>query len=345
MNVDWWIFLLALCFICVSSNGKPNFENSCKLHLDDCETSTLSAPLGSSVLLQCIFSKSSLSWVSWAQTGVDIVQLSSEGRIKFLDHRYGRVKAFPNQGSERNYSICIDELSSSDLGCYRCEQGHDCLQVELVAEAESGAVSKEMKLLIYIFVGVAAFILLSIGGYCCIKCIMCCKKKATDNANNPEGAGTEGASAAPEKPGRVPVDQQQRGAGNDNLVYENDDQDPSNQQNDLRRNYCSPLPEDLPDPNTTHANQSTSGIYPNLDQFERKESQRTKQRFHRELFNRLRQASFSRHYYVNRDNFKQQAMSTQAENHHRAGRKKKAKENHEFKNPIYNRSMDQLNHL
>ncbi|XP_033487971.1 uncharacterized protein LOC117260172 isoform X1 [Epinephelus lanceolatus] len=351
MNADWWIFPFALCFICVSSNEEPNFENSCVQDPDVCETHTLSVQLGSSVFLPCNFSTRSLNWVSWTQTpGVDLVHLTSKGRIRFLDHRYGRVKAFPNQGSEGNYSICIDELGSSDLGCYRCEQGHYCHQVVLVDEAGGGALREEMRLLIYICVAVAALILLSVGGYCCMKCIMCCKTKTLDITNNPEGAATEGASAPPI---RVPVDQLQHGvtihtvfpfptgAGNDNLVYENDDQGPSNQQSDPR-NYCNPVSGVLPDPA-----QSTSGIYPNLNQFARTESHRTKQGFHRELFSRLRQASLSRHFYVNQGEInKQQAMSTQAENQRKAGLgKKKAKETCDYKNPIYNRSTDQLNRL
>ncbi|XP_075956029.1 uncharacterized protein LOC142958897 [Anarhichas minor] len=347
MNAYRWIVLLALCYICVSSN-EPDFENPCESYSDACETHTLSRPLGSSVLLPCNFTTSSLNWVLWAHTpGLDLVHLTSEGHIKFLDHRYGRVKAFPYQASEGNFSIRIDELQNSDLGCYRCKQGHDCVQVELVAER--GAQSGDMMLLIYICVGVAAFTLLSIGGYCCMKCILCCYNRTKDNTNNPEGAGTDGVSAPPEETGRVPAHQQQRGGGNDNLVYENDDQDPSSKQEDLTRNYCSPV-GGLPDPDRTQPAQSTSGIYPNLNQFERTESQRTKQGFHRELFRRLRQASQSRHYYVNQGELsRQQAMSTQAENHQKAEgfgkKKKKATENIQLKNPIYNRSLDQLNHL
>ncbi|XP_068590827.1 uncharacterized protein [Cebidichthys violaceus] len=330
---------------------EPDFENSCEPYSDACEMQKVSALLGSSVFLPCNFTTSGLNWVSWARSpGLDLVRLTSDGSIKFLDHRYGRVKAFPNQGSEGDFSIRIDELQNSDLGCYRCTQGRGCRQVELVAkEGEKGTQSGDITLLIFICVGVAAFILLSIGGYCCIKCILCCCNRTRDDTNNQEGTGTEGASAPPEETGRVPADQQQRGGGNNNLVYENDDQDSSSMQHDLTRNYCIPV-GGLPDPDRTQPTQSTSGIYPNLNQFERTESQRIKQGFHRELFSRLRQASRSRHYYVNQGEInRQQAMSTQAENPPKAAeglkkkKKKKAMENVEFKNPIYNRSTDQLN--
>ncbi|XP_034404516.1 uncharacterized protein LOC117741538 isoform X2 [Cyclopterus lumpus] len=343
MDADRWIVLLALCFICVSSN-ETDFENSC----DSDVYETLSAPLGSSVLLPCIFETSGLGRVSWAHTaGLDLVHLTSEGRIKFLDHRYGRVKVFPNRGSEGDYSIRIDELQNSDLGRYCCKQGHDCLQVELVAVG--GALSREGMLWIYICVGVAVFTLLSIGGYCFMKCILCCYNTPIYNTSNPEGAGTEAADAraAPEEAGRVPVEQEQSGGGDGPLVYENDDQDPSGRQSDLSRNYRNPI-EDQPDPERTQPTAST--IYPNLNQFERVDTQRTKQGFHRELFSRLRQARLSQHYYVNQgETSRQQASSTPPENPHGAARfgkkKKKAKKNGILQNPIYNRSTDQLNHL
>ncbi|XP_034723431.1 uncharacterized protein LOC117942197 isoform X2 [Etheostoma cragini] len=342
MTADRWIFLLALCFICVSSNE----QNS-----DDCETHTLTAALGSSVLLPCNFTTIQLNWVSWAHTlKGDLVHIKSEGRIMFLDHRNGRVKVFPNQGSKGNYSIFIDKLNNSDMGCYHCKQGRDCLQVELVAERD--ARSEKMRLQIFISAGVAALILLSVSGYCCTKCKLCCNYRKQYNTNNPEGAGTDGVSATPVETDRVPVELQQRVfpfptvAANDHLVYENDDQGPSKQQGDPTRNYCSPTSGVLPDPQGTQPIQSASGIYPNLNQFERMENQRKKQRFHQELFSRLRQASVSRHYYVNQSEInQQQAMPTQVKNHPKGRGKKKAKEKAECKNPIYNRSTDQLNHL
>lgn len=66
----------------------------------------------------------------------DLVSLTSKGRIKFLDPRDGRVKAFPNQGSKGNYSICIDQLQVTDLGSYFCKQGRNCLQVLFVDEGK-----------------------------------------------------------------------------------------------------------------------------------------------------------------------------------------------------------------
>ncbi|XP_041796102.1 uncharacterized protein LOC121608796 [Chelmon rostratus] len=320
----------SLCFVCVSSNDEQNSDMFCEQYSEFCETQTLSAPLGSPVLLPCIFSASNLSWVSWSHSpDTYLVRLTSKGRVKFVDPRHGRVKAFLNQGSEGNYSIRIDELKNTDLGCYRCEHEQNCLQVNLVAEI--GTLSGERQLLIYICVGVAVFILLIVCGCCCMKFIC--------------------DGAPPQDTGRVPADEQQR--GQDTLVYENDDQGPANQQGGpTRTQYTLPgVPLNL---DGAQPIQGTSGIYPDLNQFnfERIQSLRTKQRFHTELFRRLRQASLSRHYYVNQSEISgQPAMPAQANNHRRVFRaaagvgKKKVRENCEYKNPIYNRSTDQLNHL
>ncbi|XP_035536131.1 uncharacterized protein LOC118341838 [Morone saxatilis] len=322
MDGDMLIFLLALCFICVSSDDDC-FENP-----ESCKTQKLSAPLGSSVLLHCDFTTHNFSWVSWIHSESHLVRLKSDGIIKFIDPRHGRVKAFPNHASKGNYSISIDELKDTDLGCYRCVHHNDCLQVELIERA----LQSELLPLVYTCVGVAALILLTAGGYFCIKCILCCIHRPQDNTINIVNVGNDGASAPPVDT----VNVQQR--GEDNLVYENDDQGSVNQQG--TRNQCS-LPGVLPE-------QSTSGIYPNLNQFnvERVESQRRRLRLHTELFSRLRQASLSRHYYVNRDELsKQQAMPAPAGNQRRGLGKKKVNENCEYKNPIYNRSTDELNRL
>lgn len=122
---------------CVSLSfpvDEQHLENAYK-DSDLCESHTLRAPIGSSVLLPCTFSTSSLDWVSWVHNSETyLVHLKSKGRVKFVEPRHGRVKAFPNQGSEGNYSICIDELKNSDLGRYRCVNGKNCVQVELIAE-------------------------------------------------------------------------------------------------------------------------------------------------------------------------------------------------------------------
>lgn len=73
-----------------------------------------------------------MSWTHIPE--MQLIDLTSKGLTKFLDPRYGRVKAFPNQGSEGNFSIRIDDIENSDMGCYRCRQGKDCFQVELVSD-------------------------------------------------------------------------------------------------------------------------------------------------------------------------------------------------------------------
>ncbi|XP_019123757.1 uncharacterized protein LOC109140694 isoform X2 [Larimichthys crocea] len=326
-------FLLALYFMCVSSTDE---------YLDDvCETQTLSAKIGSSVLLPCIFSTNNLTnWVSWTHTAqmeyLELVNLTSKGQINFANPRDGRIKVYPNQGSEGNYSISIDELEISDLGGYCCKHRHRCVEVDLVAETGT---NEKMLLLIFICVGAAAFILLIVGGYGCMKCILWCCKRRQDYTVHLTGGGV---SAPPAEIGVVP-DDQQRGA--DNLVYENDDQGPVNQQG--HGNHPS-IPGACPGQDRAQSTESTTSIYPNLGQFhlERMESQRKKQRFHTELLNRLRPASLSRHFYANQGEIaRQQAMSAQAENHRKGLEKKKAKAKCEYKNPIYNRSTDHLNHL
>ncbi|XP_028275548.1 uncharacterized protein LOC114444871 [Parambassis ranga] len=316
MTTHKWIFLLALSFRFVSSNDEPLYGDFCGSY-DDlfCEVHVLVAPLGSSVFLPCIFKRSNISWVTWTYENPqqELVRLSSEGRITFQDPRYGRVKAFPNQASVENYTIRIDELENSDLGCYRC-QPDVCFSVQLPAEKGGG-----LMLLIIISIGLSALILLVVGVYFCVKCIVC-RNKTGDTASIAVIAGT-GPSAPPVQIVAVTAHPPQR--GQDNQVYENDDQGPSN---------------------ASRPQSSGSGLYPNLNQFtfERVESQRTRQRFHIELFSRLRQAS-ARHFYVNQSELnKQQPMSKQ--NQHTAGleRRKKTNENFEYKNPIYNSSTEQL---
>lgn len=120
-----------LIFFSVSSAQQHNGTN-CEPDRDTCKTHKLSAALGTSVLLPCNFSKNPPNTVSWVQTPeINVVTLSSDGHINFSDPRYGRVNAFPNQGSRKNYSISIDKINSSDLGCYRCLGGEYCVQVEL----------------------------------------------------------------------------------------------------------------------------------------------------------------------------------------------------------------------
>ncbi|XP_068174078.1 uncharacterized protein [Antennarius striatus] len=255
---------------------------------DVCETNTLRAPLGSSVFLPCKFSISPKDWVSWVHIPeMDLVHLTPKGLVKFTDPRNGRVKVFPNQGSEGNYSICISELVSSDLGCYLCTQGEDCLQVELVAE---GTWSTIMLMLVYTCASVALTLLITFT-YCCVK-----------------------------------------------HTLRNNNQNQANQQSIPTRTHCNPTSAVM----ETQPRSSRNGIYPDLNQinFEQTDNLRGESRFHTELF-RLPQASLSQHYYVNQGDISKQ----HARNHHRGLGRKKVRENCEYKNPIYNRSTDQLSRL
>ncbi|XP_008424232.1 uncharacterized protein LOC103474787 [Poecilia reticulata] len=241
-----------------------------------------------------------------------------------------------------NYSITIDEFQNSDMGSYYCEQNNECFEVKLSEEkGKKGRLNSETYLLIFICAGAVALILLSLFGYfCCLKCI-CLSNKSRPDDVIVTVSGTAGPSAPPQE-GRI--NGLPAGVNNldNNLVYENDDQ------------YLNPSrnPSDQPGAaqhqDGNQPGQSGIGIYPNLDEFrfQREESQRTKQRFHLELFSRLRQASINRHFYANqREIRKQQAMAAQAENNRAGMGKRKPKDSCEYKNPIYNRSTDQLNRL
>ncbi|XP_043974887.1 uncharacterized protein LOC122832322 [Gambusia affinis] len=316
-----------------------------KLSKDGCfKTQEIRSPLGSSVVLPCNFSSVDSSWVEWTQAkedgqNVDLVRLSSKGHIFYLNPRSGRVKTFPIQASERKYSIVIDELQNSDLGSYYCEDSDECFEVQVKLPVDKGELSSETYLLISICTGAAALILLTLLGYFCYLKCNCFSNKSRGDDVIITVSGTTGPSAPQLEGGvnRLPT-----GGNNldNNLVYENDDQylnpsrNPSGQSGAVQHG-------NQPD-------QSGIGIYPNLDEFkfQREESQRTKQRFHLELFSRIRQASMNRHFYANQGEIRrQQAMAAQAENNRAGKGRRKPKDSCEYKNPIYNRSTDQLNRL
>ncbi|XP_038123929.1 uncharacterized protein LOC119771828 isoform X2 [Cyprinodon tularosa] len=333
MKAYKWILLFALWLLSVSSNGR-----------ELCNRTEVKAPLGSSVSLPCTISSNGSKWVKWShkyekdEAGVELVDLSSNGRINFLDPRSGRVKIFPNQFSEMNYGIIIDELKDSDMGSYYCKQSNECFEVKLFED--EGKLSSEMKLLIYSSGGVAALIIISLLIICYwLKCVSN-KGSAMPTVSETTQGATTTPSAPPQEAGGV---NGQQIAGDDNgLVYENDDQYIASIRN------SSVEPAVMQHPNGSQPNQSDIGIYPNLDEFkfERVESERTRQRFHIELFSRIRQASVNRHFYVNQGEIrKQQARAAQAENKKAGKGRRKAKDSCEYKNPIYNSSNDYLNHL
>ncbi|XP_054598861.2 uncharacterized protein [Nothobranchius furzeri] len=334
-----WTLLLALWLVCVSSDGwRSNVD---PIQMEDCEAQSLMAQLGSSVLLPCLFTTKGFDWVTWAHvheldldTVQDLVGLSTEGRVKFLDPRHGRVKTFPNQASVGNFSICIDELRESDFGFYICKKENKCVSVKL--HADKGTLHANVWSLISICVGVAALILLCLFGYCCYESLR--NKRSQDDANNtaaPMAPCSSGPSAPPQEQGH----EHHMGADDNSLVYENDDQYMVTR--DPTRNQSAPAGI-LQHSSGAQSSQSNVGIYPNIEEFkfERVESQRTR-RFHIELISRLRQASLSRHFYANQQEInKQQAMAPCSENQGAV-----LASDGDYQNPIYNRSMDQLNRL
>ncbi|XP_043976297.1 uncharacterized protein LOC122833062 [Gambusia affinis] len=135
-----------------------------KLSKDGCfKTQEIRSPLGSSVVLPCKFSSNDSSWIKWTQAkedgqNVDLVRLSSKGRIVYLNPRSGRVKTFPLQASERKYSIVIDELQNSDLGSYYCEDSDECFEVQVKLPVDKDA---DVSPLRYVFIGLSALLFLS----------------------------------------------------------------------------------------------------------------------------------------------------------------------------------------
>ncbi|XP_013875383.1 uncharacterized protein LOC106525632 [Austrofundulus limnaeus] len=299
---------------------------------------TITASLGSSALLPCIFSTTGLSNVTWAQVADDltrdVVKLASNGRVQFFEHRQDRVKVFPNQASVGNFSISITELNTFDLGSYTCKEGKNCVEVEL-QEKNKGTLDESAWLLIYFCVGVAVLILLGcVGYYCWVKCPGLWSKRKQDKTEGSENF--EGASAPPQE-----AHQSQMGVDNNRQFYENDieylpDRNPVS-------NHSGPA-GDPQHQDQTQPHQSNVGIYPNLNEFrfQRVESRRTRQRFHIELFSRLRQASFNRrHFYVNQHEInRHQAMVAQTQK-----QKAASLSDCQYQNPIYNQSTEQLNQM
>ncbi|XP_021443618.2 uncharacterized protein LOC110507737 isoform X2 [Oncorhynchus mykiss] len=233
-------FWMVLCYTSFASMGNKHCHESCN-------TSTLQAPLGSVVLLSCSFGSTSLGispghgWVVWNQgsgSGASLVNITSSGKVDFLDPRQGRVKAFPNQGGLGNFSILIDALQASDLGSYCCElQSHDqCHRVE-VEELEEGS-----HIVLFFSVGSLAILLVLLSGcFCWVKWTRVSTERTPDYINTHICAGS---SAPPEdvacsdNVGRDVV--QERGVGNERPIYENNEHDPTRMQHDPTRIHHDP---------------------------------------------------------------------------------------------------------
>lgn len=318
-------------FICASAQDLQ-IENDCAPINSTCETHKRSTILGHNVLLPCNFSKNHqiVSWMHPAEMAV--VTVTSDGRVNFFDPRFGRVNAFPNQGSQGNYSISIDNVNSSDLGCYRCMMGDRCVQVELALKTETDDEGSGFPIYIYIVSGVATVILLSVGCYFCVKKLICASRVTVYNINA-VGEDADAECHPIEELGREPGDGQPQShhpqapatRGNQ-IVYENADNDEPDYLNEQ--------------PQCRYMNQNEFSHGGQVN-FVRVESKRTKKRFHTELINRLRQASIRKHQYVNQEEIRNQQDAVSS----KGAENRKAKIYHQYPNPIYNKSTDHLNQM
>ncbi|XP_075871343.1 uncharacterized protein LOC142881138 [Nelusetta ayraudi] len=273
------LLVLALCFTRASSqggrtDGRTDNRTSCE-KLGPCESHDLWVRPGSSVLLPCNLSASAPLGVSWVQIRQSfLVQLTPGGHVKFVEPRQGRVTVFPNGASGGNFSIRLDRVQPSDLDSYCCQSARHCVQVNLLRR---GLQVKTQLMWVSACVAPVVFVLLLVGYFRCTR-------------HSRQGA------AVKETHGQ-PTQESQTGA--DNLVYENDSHCPAYRQAAAMANRSSgPAGATVTGP---PAHRGTGGAAPNQNQVnrDRMESQRRRWRFHTEMFNRLRPASFSRHFYVN----------------------------------------------
>ncbi|KAM4565599.1 uncharacterized protein PAE49_009565 isoform 2-T2 [Odontesthes bonariensis] len=95
----------------------------------------------------------------------------------FQDPRDGRVKAFPIQATQGNYSICIYDLQKTDLGSYLCKLRNDCFKVEL--SAADGGLRENTKLLIYILI-CGAIPICFLCFYCYMQCLQFRQERLQD---------------------------------------------------------------------------------------------------------------------------------------------------------------------
>ncbi|CAG6006360.1 unnamed protein product [Menidia menidia] len=138
------------------------------------------------ILMMMELCSSEVKWVQINEVddGVAVVEFTSDGLLRFLGPRHGRVKAFALQASQGNYSIRIDDLRPTDLGVYICHFRDTFLKVELFED--KGAGSDYIRLSLYICFGVVLICILA--SYRFLKRTGCTNNR-TQDANPPVGAG------------------------------------------------------------------------------------------------------------------------------------------------------------
>ncbi|KAI5620743.1 hypothetical protein C0J50_19615, partial [Silurus asotus] len=94
-----------------------------------CRSISLTARLGSEVLLPCSLWKSNKTEEArWSQSST-LLSIRPHGNITFEDPKDGRMTVFPLLFSRGNFSILVHQFQTSDMGIYCCQLTHECQRV------------------------------------------------------------------------------------------------------------------------------------------------------------------------------------------------------------------------
>ncbi|XP_046719551.1 uncharacterized protein LOC124395039 isoform X2 [Silurus meridionalis] len=153
-----------------------------------CRSISLTARLGSEVLLPCSLSKSNKTEEArWSQSST-LLNIRPHGNITFEDPKDGRMTVFPLLFSRGNFSILVHQFQTSDMGIYCCQLTHECQRVVIEnAEEHEGGLNFPWY---YIAAGIVSFILLVfVLRLVCIFKGRCLKKSSDSYYVNSEEQG------------------------------------------------------------------------------------------------------------------------------------------------------------